>query len=432
MKVAGLLAMLSCAIAVVACAGRPTGPPSASAPGPHGEGPSPEQRALEAIGGDFYAGDYGRAIQRADEFLSTTELRLDTFAVLLWKGEAHLRLGQYDRALEAFERAMPFIEQHTNVGQRRFAWVFFRLGGLYRQRAQYVTAIRAVEAGLVRAPQSVDEQILLGELFREAGQPERALTHFTELLPLSSLTHEQRVVLAIKIERLGGGRPARPDGWPEANGATLHSGFGFALLPLNAVDPLVSLPDLCLLLESKWRVPCRVLPAEFLDEATILNRQRAQYDANRVLAELNRLHPSDQRPHHYLVAITGRDIFGPDTRYVFSWQDRYHRVGVVSAYRFVAGLADYYEPDVIATRRLGVQLLSTSGSLLSFTRPTRPDCPMAYPNDFSEFLQKRSKLCDSEVRQRDDLLQRAGGPAAPPGAERTEEIHRVYRTYYFE
>jgi predicted Zn-dependent protease len=410
------LAILFCAIAAVACSGRPADPPSVSTPGPTEVGrTSPEQRALAALSEDFYAGDHARAIRRADEFLAAHELRLDTFAVLLWKAEAHLRLGQDDPALEAFERAVPIIEQHTNVGQRRFAWVFFRLGGLYRRRGQPMTAIRAVESGLVRAPQSLDEQILLGKLFREAGQPERALAHFAELQSLPSLTPEHRVVLAIKIERLGGGRPAGPGGWPEANGATRHSGFGFALLPLNAIDPRVSLSDLCLLLESKWLVPCRVLPAEFVDEAAILDRQRAQYDADRMLDELNRSHPPEHRPSLYLVAITGRDIFGRDTRYVFSWQDRHHRVGVASLYRFVAGLADYYEPDVIATRRVGVQLLSTSGSLLGFTRPTRPDCPMAYPHDFAEFLQKRSKLCDSEIRQRDDLAPAGGRAGDVPG-----------------
>lgn len=59
-------------------------------------------------------------------------------------------------------------------------------------------------------------------------------------------------------------------------------------------------------------------------------------------------------------------------------------------------------------------------------------CPMAYPNEFREFLQKGSKLCDSTIRQRDELLRRMGGSPTKFGVKRSEEVNRVYRTYHFE
>ena len=169
-----------------------------------------------------------------------------------------------------------------------------------------------------------------------------------------------------------------------------------------------------------------------LPEEDLLARERGQYDANRLLEQLERRYPAAARPGEFVVGIVRRDIFGPGTRYVFSLQERSRRVGVVSSIRFVDDIEAYYEPDTIVTRRLGIQLLSTTGSLLGFSRATRPDCPTAYPNEFSEFLLKSAALCDSEIAQRDELLRRLSGPTAPIGTARSQEIARVYRAYRFD
>jgi predicted Zn-dependent protease len=190
--------------------------------------------------------------------------------------------------------------------------------------------------------------------------------------------------------------------------------------------------DLCLLLESKWLVPCTPLPPVQMDEALILDERRRQYQAERILTELARGYPAHLRPHPYIIALTERDIFGPDTNFVFSWQVPTAGLGVLSTHRFVTGLDDFYEPGVVATRRVGIQLLSTSGSLLGFTRPTYPECPLAYPHAFNEFLLKGSKLCESTIEQRDALLKTRGGSSTPFGVVKSEEINRVYRAYHFD
>ena len=91
--------------------------------------------------------------------------------------------------------------------------------------------------------------------------------------------------------------------------------------------------------------------------------------------------------------------------------------------------ADYITRRV---QRLGVQLLSTSGSLLGFDRPTQPDCPLAYPHDFREFLLKNTKLCESEIEQRDVLLKTKGVPSHHFGDRKNDEISRLYQKYYFD
>jgi predicted Zn-dependent protease len=241
---------------------------------------------------------------------------------------------------------------------------------------------------------------------------------------------EERIVLQIKIDRLRGVTPPGPPLGLAAG--PLHSGLSFGLVPFNGPDARVSASDLCLLLESKWLLPCALLPPIQVDDTQILDTRRRQYGGDRILEELGRRYPADRRPHPFIIAVTGRDIFAPETNFVFSWQSPSTGLGVMSTHRFMAGLDDFYEPGVVATRRVAIQLLSTSGSLLGFTRPTQPECPLAYPHGVREFMLKGSRLCDSTVAEREALLKRRGGPSAPWGAAKAEEIGRLYRTYHFD
>jgi len=105
---------------------------------------------------------------------------------------------------------------------------------------------------------------------------------------------------------------------------------------------------------------------------------------------------------------------------------------VMSAYRFGAELDDFYERPAVLMRRVTIQAISTSGSMLGISRPTSPECPTAFPIDFREFQQKRARLCASDVEQRDALLRARGGAAKAFGEARSREIDRVYRAYYLE
>ena len=385
---------------------------------------------IRAVLNLLLAGQHEQAIKAADEFFTRYPLGSDTFSVGLVKAESQYRLQRIDDAIKSYEQALPFIEKLNNVAQRRFVLVFFRLGTLYRRKAQYDTAIRFVEAGLTRQPQSTSYQILRGELMRERGDRDRALKHFATVLASPTPTPEERVVLRIKMTRLGATSPEAPA--LNLAAQPLHSGVSFGIVPINSPNASVSVSDLCLLLESKWRVLCAPLPAVQVDEARILDEERQQYAAEKILQELARRYPPNQRPHSIIIGLTERDIFGPDTNFVFSWQAPQAGLGVLSTYRFVAGLDDFYEPDIIGTRRVGVQLLSTSGSLLGFARPTQPDCPLAYPHDFREFLLKNTKLCESEIEQRDVLLKTKGVPSHRFGDRKNDEISRLYQKYYFD
>jgi hypothetical protein len=98
----------------------------------------------------------------------------------------------------------------------------------------------------------------------------------------------------------------------------------------------------------------------------------------------------------------------------------------------IMGIRDWYEPQMVAMRRMAIQALSTTGSKLGFSRSTLPDCPMAYPHGFREFQQKRSELCEATVQERDALLTQRGGTAVPFGKGRSADVARVYRAYALE
>jgi predicted Zn-dependent protease len=153
-----------------------------------------------------------------------------------------------------------------------------------------------------------------------------------------------------------------------------------------------------------------------------------------MLIEIERRMPSDGRRASHILAVTDRDIFAPRTSFVFSWQrsNEAHAVGVLSTSRFATDIPDYYEPELVATRRVALQALSTTGSMLGFTRPTDPQCPLAYPESFREFQYKRLRLCQSEGRQRDQLLGRRGGVARRLTRAEGENIVLVYQKYFID
>jgi predicted Zn-dependent protease len=153
-----------------------------------------------------------------------------------------------------------------------------------------------------------------------------------------------------------------------------------------------------------------------------------------MMAQLREPMTPVQRRYHEVVAVVDRDLFGPNTSFVFSWQGRADRggIGVLSTYRFVEGLPDYYEPAIVATRRVAIQALSTTSRMFGFCRSTDPQCPTAYPESLHEFLQKRPRLSESEEQQRDELLASRGGTAELFGPARSAAIARVYRAYQVE
>ena len=405
-------------------------PPSSSDPSPS----DTLREDIARIARLFYANEFEAVVREAGPLLGRHGLTSTSVSILLFEAESRVRLGQRDEAIRDYERAVPVISTLDNVQQRRFAWVFFRLALLAREKRQLDQAVAKVEMGLRVEPQNMRAQIFLGELFNERGERARALSHLKDLASSSLPTNEERAVLAMKIDRLTTGAPGASVRPPDLRGASLYEGVSIGLIPLHDLPKEVVLADVCVAVEAAWRIRCEVLPAIALSDARVFVSERAQYDGDQVVDALTRWYPLMTRPRPYLLAIAGRDLFGPKTRYVFSWQTRGGTAGnaVMSAYRFGAEVEDFYERPAVLMRRVIIQAISTSGSMLGISRPTSPECPTAFPIDFREFEQKRARLCASDVDQRDTLLRARGGAANAFGEARVREIDRVYRAYYLE
>lgn len=430
LRVLGLVVLVAAVTGPRFVAGVWAQPPATSDPSPS----DTLRDDIEQIARLFYDKQFEAVVRDAGPLLARHGLTSTTVSIVLFEAESRARLGQQDEAIRAYERALTVIATLSNVQQRGFAWVFFRLALLAREKRQLDQAVAKVETGLQVEPQNMRAQIFLGELFNERGERARALSHFNDLAASSLPTNEERAVLGMKIDRLtagGLGASVRP---PDLRGASLYEGVSLGLIPLHDLPKEVVLADVCVAVEATWRIRCEVLPAIALPDARVFVSERAQYDGDRVLDALTRWYPLTTRPRPYLLAIAGRDLFGPKTRYVFSWQTRGGAAGnaVMSAYRFAAELDDFYEKPAVLMRRVTIQAISTSGSMLGISRSTSPECPTAFPIDFREFQQKRARLCASDVEQRDALLRARGGAAKAFGEPRSREIDRVYRAYYLE
>jgi predicted Zn-dependent protease len=181
-------------------------------------------------------------------------------------------------------------------------------------------------------------------------------------------------------------------------------------------------------------VQCEVLPTLDVSDEGVWDSRRNQYKADVLLTEIQRQLPRSARRQTHIVAVTGLDIFGPQTSFVFSWQriNPQQAEAVLSTSRLAAGIPAYYEPETIATRRVVIQALSTTGLMFGFERPTNAECPLAYPESLREFQLKRLRLCIEEEGQRDLLLRRWGGTPWPMGNTRAAVVSRVSQKYLVE
>jgi hypothetical protein len=88
-----------------------------------------------------------------------------------------------------------------------------------------------VQAGLRCEPQNTYYQILLGELFKERGDRNRAIRHFNEILNSSAPTSEEKTVLRIKTDRLGGAGVGSSVRLVQMSRDRFYRGFSFGIVP---------------------------------------------------------------------------------------------------------------------------------------------------------------------------------------------------------
>jgi len=100
----------------------------------------------------FYGKQFEAVVRDAEPLLARHGLTPTSVAILLFEAESRARLGKQDEAIRDYERAVPVIVTLNNVQQRRFAWVFFRLALLEREKRQLDEAMARLQTGLQIEP----------------------------------------------------------------------------------------------------------------------------------------------------------------------------------------------------------------------------------------------------------------------------------------
>jgi predicted Zn-dependent protease len=378
----------------------------------------------------YRAGRYEEVVQLAGAQLEARnpDERILNSAMIL--GTSLRRLGRNEGAIRSFEAALPALRSLDNVTAETYGDLFYDLAELYGKRGDIRRALETVEEGLRIRPQSATHQLLAAYWYELLGDQRAARVRYGEILPTLAAGSEGHVVARKRLAALTGQAPAQgPD--PLQREQIVHASRRLLLIPINQIDSRVDLDDACLLLESKLELPCGVAALLEIPEERITEGGRLLYHAGHIASLLHQ----GRRPELedvFAVGITSHDMYAGNANFVFSSQHPSWRVAVVSSYRLTETLPPYWDADVLATRRLVIQLLSAIGTGFGLDRPTSAHCPLAYPNGLEAFFKKSDRLCQSTQAQWRNVLKPFKDRRMRFDDARLAELARAERRYLME
>ena len=372
--------------------------------------------------------DYEGMVQVASEYLDGHDVNQDNFKVLMYRASAYSYLGENELAIDDYEAVLPFVYALDNVAQREYSTLFFSLGILHTKVGNADEALQYYEYGLQLEPSSNYFQILFGQIYEDLSMDDEALEHYLDLQESLPLVKEEEVLLQMKIDRLTGEEPDIDFEIPDS----YCPNYTIKIIPINDFSANVDLEDISLLITSKFRVACEVLTTLEIPESEILNETRNQYDASKIIDYLESTLNESVKYNSFPIAITDYDMFAGTANFIFSQQDYDADMGVISSYMFEITLPAVNESDILLGRRIGIQFLSTVGQLFGSDRPTRAECPLAYPHSIDEFTRKNSKLCDETQSDVDARMQQWEQWLVLYTEQEKANITEVYEKYYFE
>lgn len=320
-------------------------------------------------------------------------------------GELYFSIGDHDSAFPVLEAALPWIENFDNVKQRRYSNVYFMLGEIEGEKAEYHRAEDFLLQGLTLEPQNFHYQLYLGDIYTNAGKEYMARDHYTALLEIPSLEPEQEALIRISSAKNGDNDLYAAEVRNTLTEMTYLDYPLITLIPINNLPDTVPLQDICLILEPVFRMGCVVQKPLTLSKE-VSGEGGKQIDAARVLPVLESTYPrSGFAP---IVGIIADDMYSGTANFVFSLQAIDTGYGVVSTFRLFQEDLGLLGSEQLNIRRLAIQLISVVGQLLRSLRPIQPYCPLAYPNSLDEFLQKRASLCPVTRKVLEELLAEIG------------------------
>ncbi|HEY8153515.1 MAG TPA: tetratricopeptide repeat protein [Myxococcota bacterium] len=376
---------------------------------------------------------YPEAIAVAERYFAKHEPDAKNLPLLHLQASAYRKLGRRDEAIATFERGAPVVRSLDSVQAEPRAMLFYELAALYDANGDTRAAIARLEEGLKLRPYSTMHRALLASWYQDLGERERAEELFREVLEAAPQGSEPYVVAALRLANGSGGDGSAsrdPAPLPPAN---LTRRMAIAVIPINDVDPRIDLAQVCLVIESQLWMPCAVTPPQPLDEDLVLDSERNQYEARRVLGALgsarSKLRAFEPGGETFALGVISRDLFDGDANFVFASGVPTLRVAVLSSHRLLEDLPRYWAPEALAGRRISIQAISAIGNALELGRPVSEHCPLAYPNGVEAFVLKGGALCASERRARDAFLEGLGGERMQFDAVRSAAVSRALQAF---
>ncbi len=174
---------------------------------------------------------------------------------------------------------------------------------------------------------------------------------------------------------------------PERQYQRLLRRLGFTEESLKQYHPQVQFVEAAL--RDSGRDPAQI--EEFRTTLETLRRM-GQYDAERLLAELKRVHTLPQdAPVKGFLGITEADLFTRDYNFLYGWGGRGH--AVMSYHRYTAAFNEEPPNRPKLLERAVKQGISSTFFILDIPRCTSAACARAYPHSLVEHDQKPLDLC---------------------------------------
>lgn len=243
----------------------------------------------------------------------------------------------------------------------------------------------------------------------------------------STFSYEEKLLALNRLNRLSG----IPLSTNQIISDTYHQERSIKILPLDANLAGLRLSDICAILSSKYLMPCTVLSPLSIGSPETQGTVY-QLDAVKIIDSINSSVPESVKQQSYIMAITDTDMKSGDANFSFATAEIETAIGVVSAYRFGLYISQLPEYEALLNRRVVIQMMSTLGQLMGFSRPAGDTCPLAYVDSIEAFVNKTSIFCDDERRQLDQYWLAYGGQGLTRIPEDMFALQQLYGRYFIE
>ncbi len=147
--------------------------------------------------------------------------------------------------------------------------------------------------------------------------------------------------------------------------------------------------NMCAEVEQEFRVP--TFPREgHLDLSEFFDPARKQYDANKLLKEIDARFATDNQK---ILALCNVDLFIPILTFIFGQAFLNGRSGIASAYRLRNEHYGLKPDDKILTDRLRKEVIHELGHTFGLYHCTNPVCVMRSSTYVEDIDQKEWKFC---------------------------------------